>query len=307
MTTTVLVADEQTLTRPSPLRALVRAVRPLQWVKNALVLAAPAAAGVLFSPDVLLATLGAAVSITAVASGCYLINDVQDRHLDRAHPVKRMRPVASGALPVRAALAAAAVLLAGGLLLAAAGSAALFAIVALYAALTLLYSAGLKSVPWLEMAIVASGFVLRAVAGAQAARVPASVWFLVVVSAAALLVVGSKRSSERLAVRSDPGAIRPVLRSYSNRALQRLRSACAYLLVLSYAGWVLEGPRGLAGVFAGLSAGPVIVVVGRWLRRTDDGGTEAPERVLFADRVILVGLVLWTVTFGASVLTASAR
>lgn len=307
MTTSVLVADQPAVGRPAPVRALARAVRPLQWVKNVLVLAAPAAAGVLFSPDVLVGTLAAAVAVTAVASGCYLVNDVQDRNLDRAHPVKRLRPLASGALPVPMALAAAAVLLLGGLLIAAAGSAALLATVGLYAVLTLLYSAGLKAVPWLEMAIVASGFVLRAIAGAQAARVPASGWFLVVVTAAALLVVGSKRASERLALRSDPGAIRPVLRSYSNRALQGVRSVSACVLVLAYTGWVLEGPRGLAGVFAGLSTGPVVVVVGRWLRRTDAGGTEAPERVLFSDRVVLAGLVLWTVTFGASVLTASAR
>lgn len=307
MTSTALVAADPTRTRTAPLRALVRAVRPLQWVKNVLVLAAPAAAGVLFDPDVLVATVAAAVAVTAVASGCYLVNDVQDRTLDRAHPVKRLRPVACGALPVPTALVAAAVLLLGGLLLAAAVSAALFAIVGAYAVLTLLYSAGLKAVPWLELAIVASGFVLRAIAGAQAARVPASAWFLAVVTAAALLVVGSKRSSELLTLHSDPGAIRPVLRSYSHRALQRVRSVCAVVLVLAYTGWVLGGPRGLAGVFAGLSVGPVVVVVGRWMRRTDAGGTEAPERVLFADRTVLVGLALWTATFGASVLTAPVR
>ena len=124
--------------------ALWRAVRPTQWVKNALVLAAPGAAGVLFHPQVLVGCALAAVAITAVASGCYLINDVRDRELDRAHPRKRLRPVASGELPVRLALTGATVLMLTGLLVAAAGPPLLVALVASYAMLTLSYSAGVK-------------------------------------------------------------------------------------------------------------------------------------------------------------------
>src|SRR5207342_2298416 len=91
-------------------RALVRAVRPRQWVKNLLVVAAPLAAGELGDSDVLAATLLAFVSFCLAASAVYLVNDTADREMDRLHPTKRLRPIASGALPVPIALATAGVL-----------------------------------------------------------------------------------------------------------------------------------------------------------------------------------------------------
>lgn len=303
--TTLLLAPSWASARLQLPRAFLRAVRPGQWVKNALVFAAPTAAGVVWRPAVLTACALAALATTAVAGGCYLMNDVQDRHLDRAHPTKRLRPVASGQLPVSVALVGAAVLMVVGLLLAATGPPALLGVVGAYALLTLAYSAGLKAVPWLEVALVAAGFDLRAFAGAAAARVPASGWFLVVVSAAAVLVVVSKRFSERLTA-PDPAAVRPVLRRYSDRALRKVRLGAAALLVLAYAGWVLTGPGGVSGVLAALSAGPVLAVVVRWSRQTDRGGTGAPERLLVQDRAVRAGLFLWLLTFGASVLTAAS-
>lgn len=303
--TVLVLAPARARTRLPLSRAFLHAVRPAQWVKNVLVLAAPFAAGVVWRPAVLAACAVAALATTAVASGCYLVNDVQDRNLDRAHPTKRLRPVASGQLPVPVALVGAALLMVTGLVLAAAGALALLTVIGAYALLTLAYSAGLKAVPWLEVALVAAGFDLRALAGAAAAHVPVSPWFLVVVSAAAVLIVVSKRCSERLTVPEDPAAVRPVLRNYSDRGLRRVRLGVAAVLVLAYAGWVLTGPGGPAGVLAALSAGPVLAVVIRWNRQTDRGGTGAPEQVLVQDRTVRAGLLLWGLSFGASVLVST--
>src|SRR3954447_6446171 len=88
-------------------RALVRAVRPRQWVKNLLVVAAPLAAGEVGDRDVIGATLLALLSFCLAASAVYLVNDTADRDVDRLHPTKRLRPIASGALPVPVALVSA--------------------------------------------------------------------------------------------------------------------------------------------------------------------------------------------------------
>lgn len=306
--------DAQALLLPAPppptaapgARALLRAVRPVQWVKNLLVLAAPSAAGVVAEPQVLTRCLLAVLSFTAVASSCYLLNDVQDRHLDRAHPRKRLRPVASGALSVRAALLSSAVLMVVGLALAVSGPRALPVVIGSYATLTLLYSVGLKAVPWLEITLVATGFVLRAVAGAAAAPVPVSAWFLLVVSAAAVVVVVSKRASERLrATGGGVAAIRPVLQSYTDQGLRRVRISAAVVLVAAYLGWAFARPAGAPALFAVLSVAPVLVVVARWTQQTSRGSTGAPENVLLHDRVIRGAVLAWVALFGAGVVAAT--
>ncbi len=289
--------------RPRTSTALLRATRPQQWVKNVLVLAAPAAAGVLLRPRVLLAALIAVLVFTVVAAGCYVINDVLDRQLDRAHPTKRHRPVAAGALSARAALTAATTLLTVGLLGAATQSAALLIVMLGYTGLTLAYAAALKGVAWLELLIVASGFVLRTLAGAAATAVPVSTWFLLVVTGAAVLVVVSKRLSELLEVPKDPGIIRPVLRRYRPAHLRLARTAAATLLVLSYAGWATLRPTTIGTALAFLSMVPLLVVIALWAQRTERGGAGAPERLLAQDRPIRLAVLLWVATFTATVLT----
>ena len=237
---TAQLAPEQ-LRRPGVLVGLLRATRPRQWLKNLLVLAAPAAAGVVLTRPALLRSLGAAVSFTAVAAGCYLLNDVLDRVADAAHPRKRHRPVASGAVPVPLALVAAVLLAVGGLVVAETVSGRLVAVVAGYAAVTLAYGFGLKRVPGLELALVASGFLLRAVGGAAAAHVRVSGWFAVVVAAAALHLVASKRASELAAQPAGVPPQRLALRSYTADGLRSLRWVTAAALVFCYAGWAAVG------------------------------------------------------------------
>jgi decaprenyl-phosphate phosphoribosyltransferase len=285
-------------------RELLRATRPQQWVKNGLVLAAPLAAGVALRPDAAEEALATLVAMTLVAAGCYLANDVVDADLDRLHPEKRHRPVASGALPEAVALATAALLVVAGLTAAATVSAATLGVVATYAGLTLLYAVALKGVAWLELAVVASGFVLRAYAGAVATRVDASEWFLLVVSLAAVEVVASKRGSELV---SSDARTRPVLRGYSPEALRRLRRLAATGLVLAYAGWAAFRPDPVSTGLALASLAAVVAVVARWSRLTEQGATGAPEQVVLSDAVVRVGTALWLVCFAATVAVVTWR
>src|SRR4051794_35835061 len=127
--------------------ALVRAMRPRQWVKNLLVVAAPLAAGKIDDRDVIAATLLALVSFCCASSSVYLVNDIFDREADRQHPTKRLRPIASGALPVPVAVAGAVVLAVAALVVGWVADPALAALVAAYLVLQLLYAVRLKHEP----------------------------------------------------------------------------------------------------------------------------------------------------------------
>ena len=155
---------------PSPV-VLIRAMRPRQWTKNLLVLAAPLAAGAIAWSGVPERVLGAFVVLCMISSATYLVNDVRDREQDRIHPRKRRRPIAAGELSVRAALAAAAILSVAGLAVAAVITPRLAAVAAGYLAVTLTYSLWWRKVVVVDILAIAAGFVLRALAGGVATDV----------------------------------------------------------------------------------------------------------------------------------------
>lgn len=301
---TALLELGGTTGRPYVAVQLLRAARPRQWLKNVLVFAGPAAAGLLLRPEVLLRCLSATVALTLIASGCYLVNDVLDRHLDRVHPRKSLRPVAAGTVSVRLALWAAAVLILLGLALAAQSNLAVLVVVGVYAAVTLVYGLGVKHVAFLEMLVVASGFVLRTLAGADAARIDASEWFLLVVSAAAGYVVVSKRASE---LEQSTMAARPVLRFYSRRGLLVLRLLSGALMVSAYGGWALVRPTPLTTTLALVSLAPLLLTLLRWSWCADRGLAGAPEDLLVHDAWVRTGAVLWTAVFAATVVAEVLR
>jgi decaprenyl-phosphate phosphoribosyltransferase len=161
---------------------LVRGGRPKQWVKNLLVFAAPGAAGVLSRGSVIGRTGAAFASFCLVSSAMYLVNDVVDAPWDRAHPRNRYRPVAAGVVSPRLALAAAAFLVAGGAAIGGWLGWRFEASLGLYAGLTVAYSLWLREIAVLDIGVVASGFVIRAIAGSFAVHVPVSEWFLILTS-----------------------------------------------------------------------------------------------------------------------------
>ena len=283
----------------SPLGPLFRAVRPRQWLKNLLVFMAPAAAGVLGEWHTALRVIAAFMIFCLVASGTYLVNDVVDAESDRHHPIKRVRPVASGALRPAVALGAGTALIASAIVAALLVRPWGFAVVvASYAGLSIAYSIRLKREPVMEMAVVASCFVLRAVAGGVVARVPLSNWFLVFTSFAALFIVSGKRCAEHARLGDDRGVHRLVLNEYSESFLKSTVTISATVTVASYCLWAFDrtGLLAHAGdrvVWIELTVIPLVLSVLHILRLLDAGRGGEPEQLALGDHVLQGYGVLW--------------
>jgi decaprenyl-phosphate phosphoribosyltransferase len=276
---------------------LVRALRPRQWSKNMLVLAAPLAAGRLGRPSVLLGSVIALVVFTAASAGGYLLNDVRDMAADRRHPDKRLRPVAAGTLRSSTAVGWGVALT-----LAAAGAAALtddelFPLIVLYSVLTFAYGLGLKRVAGLEVAIVASGFVLRPLAGSAASDVQPSAWFLAVCCLAALVVAVGKRVVELVRLGPDATAHRTVLGRYSVAVLGRIQLVALAGMIAAYLGWAMGHRDAMGQLLAGLSLLPLVFAVGRVTQLNQQGAGGAPEELLLRDRKMQLAGLIWFTLF----------
>ena len=234
-------ADAPAATRLQVVRGLVRTMRPKQWIKNLLVFAAPGAAGVLRHASPLLRASGAFGVFCLAASGTYLLNDAIDYEADRLHHRKRLRPIAAGIVPIGLAKVCAAVLLAAGAGCSLAlGGWRLLLVVGCYIVITLSYTLGLKHEPVIDLAAVASGFVLRAIAGGVVTDVPISQWFLIVTSFGSLFVVAGKRGAEHAELGDDRGSHRPALVTYTPHFLRYVRTTASAVAIAGYCLWAFE-------------------------------------------------------------------
>lgn len=284
------------------LAAYVRLARPKQWVKNVLVVAAPGAAGVLGEPSALASTAIAFACFCLAASGTYFLNDAIDAEADRSHPVKRNRPVAAGVISRPAAIIGGIVLVVASIGLAFVARWPLAVVVAAYLAQTTLYSVWLKHEAVLDLACVASGFVLRAVAGGVAVPVPISPWFLIVTGAASLFMVTGKRHAELVDLGSGAVAHRRALAGYSAAYLGYVRAVTSTTAVVAYCLWAFEvSDRTGSTVGFRLSIIPFVLAILRYGLLLDRGGGGAPEDLVFSDRVLLALGGLWAVVFALSV------
>ncbi len=281
---------------------VLRTMRPRQWVKNVLVLAAPLASGTVLRLDVLGPSLLALVLFCAAASGLYLLNDVRDVEQDRQHPRKRHRPIAAGVVPVPVAVASGIVLLAGAVLAAALLTRPAFtAVLASYVVISLAYSWGLKDQPVLDLAVVASGFVLRGVGGGAAAGIPLSQWFILVAAFGALFMVAGKRYAELVAL-GEQSATRAALSAYSASYLRFVWGLSASVACTTYSLWAFE-MRVDGGVpWTTISIAPFVLALLRYAVDVDRGLAGAPEDIVLRDRGLLLLGLIWFVTFGLAVL-----
>lgn len=292
-----------TAAHPSRVPAVVRLLRPRQWSKNVLVLAAPFAAGDLTEGDVPLHTALAVVAFCLVASGVYCLNDARDAEADRAHPTKHRRPVAAGEVSVAGAVALGVVLLSGGLAVSAGVRWQLTVVLASYVGVQLAYGVRLKDLPVFDIAAVASGFVLRAVAGGAAAPVEISQWFLIVAGFGSLFIVAGKRSAEHADLGVDAGTIRATLAEYSVGFLRFVRSVSAGSCLVAYCLWAFERPQEVGGgeIWYELSIIPFVLGILHYALRLEQGAGAAPEDIVLRDRTLQVLGVVWVVLFGIGV------
>lgn len=284
---------------------LVRTARPRQWAKNVLVLAAPSAAGVMAQPQVAVRALGAAAAFCLASSGTYFVNDAYDVEADRRHPIRRNRPVAAGLVPAEMAKRHGLMMWLAGLFVAAVvGDWRLVGVLALYIGLQPMYTLWLKRVPVADLAVVASGFALRAIAGGIAVNVRLTPLFLVVMCFGSLLVVAGKRladaerpSDSDLVV---PTQVRPC--TYPTSFLRDVRSLAATVTVTAYCLWALERSTPAASpIWFQLSIIPFVMALLRYRLLLDSGFGSAPEDLFLGDRQLQVLGFMWALVFAVGV------
>lgn len=278
---------------------LLRLLRPAQWVKNVFVLAPVVFGFRLFDPAALGRSLLAALAFCLASGGVYVLNDLMDRESDRNHPLKRDRPLASGAVPVPAALVLLGACAAGGLGAAWALSPRCAGILSAYLALNLAYSLRLKHLAVLDIFCVALGFLLRVLMGGAASAVPVSQWILVMTFLTALFLGLAKRRDDVLLARNG-AAVRRAVDGYNLRFVETAMTVCAAVLLVAYLMYALSpavGARlGTRRVY--LTFLFVILGVLRYFQVTlvfEESGS--PTRVLFRDRFLQAALLGWLALF----------
>lgn len=288
---------------PRPLRWLAAAAetaRPRQWPKSLLVFAAPLAGASLGRDHELGYSLAAVAAFIAASAAVYYVNDVVDADRDRQHPVKRFRPVASGRLPRGHALVLAALCAAAGITVGLGlGTPRLSAVIGLYLVLSTFYSLAGKHIPVLELCFVASGFVLRALAGAIATSVPPSGWFLLVCSLGAVMVAIAKRYTELAGLAGKAAGHRPVMRAYSLGTLRLGQRVAAGGMVLAYLLWAQAeaNPYMLGWHLA--STLPLAAALIRFDRLTGRASSRPVEDLIAKDAVMLYCEMSWLAMFTA--------
>jgi len=279
---------------------LLRILRPVHWVKNVFVLAALVFSRQLAGPpDEVLAAIGQAMGaflcFCLISSAVYIINDIMDRKTDSIHPDYRSRPIASGRVTVRAAgivaLACAAPALVGSLLL----SPGLAAIILVYASLMVFYSLGLKHIMILDCAIIATGFCLRAVAGAVVIDVSISPWLVVCTFALTLFLAFSKRRGEIARLQENSDAFRRTLGEYTPELLAHMLTVSSVLAVVCFLMYAMDsGTIERFGTNRLVYTAPVVLYcIFRFSALTQKGLYCDPVKLILRDRPFQIGLLVW--------------
>jgi decaprenyl-phosphate phosphoribosyltransferase len=293
-------AVQDTARQASPSRwlpAVMREARPRQWPKNLLVFAAPLAGETTGRPDGLAYALLAAFAFLCASVSVYFVNDIMDAERDRGHPVKCHRPIACGDLPVRDAMAIAALLaliaVGSGFLI---GTPMLSVVTGGYLITSTFYSTRGKHIPYLEMVLVASGFVLRVLAGAVATMVPPSPWFLAVCSLGAFSVAVAKRYAELTSLGADAVRHRPVTRWYGAPMIRLIQAVVAVAMVATYLTWAAGESAGTA-YWHLASAIPLSLALVRFAMLTGRRTVRPVEDMITRDGLMLTCEVAWLALF----------
>ncbi len=290
--------------------AYLQALRPRQWTKNLIVFAAPLFAFSINGQS-LLGSLLAFVLFCCASSSFYLFNDIADVEADRQHPVKCKRPIAAGAIAIPVAIFMAIFLLGSAIAFGWMVSPSLGATIIAYGILQVAYNLRLKRTVILDVVAIASGFILRAFAGAAATGIVLSPWFLLCTAMLALFLGIEKRKAELRLLQIKGGKTRAVLKRYSLPLLIRMESTVTTGAILTYALWssgpqvngastpwmMLTLPFVLYGIFRyQLLSDPQEIARKSEASLEKGGQTERPEEVLLKDFPLLMNVVGWVIT-----------
>jgi decaprenyl-phosphate phosphoribosyltransferase len=234
------------------------------------------------------------------ASAVYLINDVRDVEADREHPTKRFRPIAAGVVPEWLAYTLAAVLGAASLLLAWWLTPNLALVMAVYIGMQLAYCFGLKHQAVIDICIVSSAYLLRAIAGGAATDIHLSQWFLLSAAFASLFMVAGKRYAELQLAERTGARIRKSLESYTSTYLRFVWTMSATAVVVCYGLWAFERDAA-SGSWFKISMVPFTIAILRYAVDVDGGLAGEPEDIALRDRVLQLLFVAWMGTIGVAV------
>ncbi len=288
------------MTAKSSMPALLRLLRPEQWVKNLFVVIPAFFAARLSEVEVIHDVALGVIIFSLLASGIYCFNDWRDIEQDRQHPRKRFRPLASGAVSAQTGL-----LLAGGLtalafMLAWYFLPDLWLVLALYLGINIFYSLGLKRVAILDVHLIALGFLLRVFAGGIVAQVPVSRWLIVLTFLLALILALSKRRGEFSNEAAGP-ASRPALKAYNLSFIDLSIVMLSGVTVVAYLMYTLSGEviDRIGSPHIYFTTFFVLMGMLRYLQLTIVfAKTESPTRVLWTDLFLQLVLLGWITAFG---------
>lgn len=289
--------------------AAIKAARPIHWVKNLALFAALLLTGEFLDKNLFVKVFWAFIAFDFATSATYVINDILDVRRDRLHPIKKDRPIASGALPISVAIVEAAILASLALAVSAPLNSLFLFTVAGYLVLQFFYSLGLKNIAIVDILIIASGFIIRVYAGAFVIDAHLSVWFLLCVISVALFLASGKRRAELNLVGEDNALTRRSLGHYKRELLN------SYVTMFGNASWMswalftfFESPKASLPfwlVLAELSRTttinkllmltiPVTIFgIMRYEALIFEGRTETPEKLLLTDRSLIIAVGLW--------------
>ncbi|AKM83066.1 MAG: phosphoribose diphosphate:decaprenyl-phosphate phosphoribosyltransferase [Candidatus Woesebacteria bacterium GW2011_GWF1_31_35] len=290
---------------------IIRIARPVHWIKNFALFAALFLTGTLFEKGLFLNVIYAFIAFSLATSATYIFNDIMDAKKDKLHPIKRLRPIASGKLPIPIAILEFIFLVFLSLTIASSLNHLLFVLIVSYLIIQTLYSLGLKNIHVIDILIIATGFIMRVYAGAFVINAHLSVWFLLCVVSASLFLAAGKRRAEINLLEAVDGGTRKSLSKYSKELLN------SYVTMFGNATWMswslytfFESPKASLNfwlVLAELSRAttisklmmltiPVVIFgIMRYEALIFEGKSEAPEKLLLTDKGLLIGVTLWIV------------
>lgn len=282
--------------------ALVRAMRPHQWIKNLLIfLPFVFAVRVAWSlsdlaavPELLITLAVVFVALCAISSAVYLLNDLSDKKSDQLHPIKSKRPIPSGLVPVPVAVAAMVLLAAAGIATLAVLDLVLVWIILAYVAINVAYSLGAKNIVLVDVLAVASGYVIRVAIGAAAIGVVPSPWLYATTAAGALFIALGRRYAEVRLAGDQASNQRPVLSQYTGPFIGQLLTISATAAWLSYTLYTVEADNLPANNSMLLTIPLVTLGLFRYLFLLNHSKeAESPEHLIVRDLPMVLAIVSW--------------
>lgn len=305
----VNIQAEKTVRKEPLIKAAIKVMRPIHWIKNLALFAAILLTGELFDKGQFINVFWGFIAFCFATSATYIINDIFDAKNDQLHPTKRFRPIASGSLPIPLALVEGLGMASVSLFMAATFNSIFFFLVIGYLILQLFYSMFLKNIAILDILIIATGFIIRVYAGAFAINAHLSVWFLLCVISTALFLASGKRRAELNLVNNSTSLTRKSLDNYKK---ELLNSFVTMFGNASWMSWALftffESPKATLPFWLVLAELSRTTTIDKLLMITIpitifgimryeflifEGKSETPERLLLTDKALIAAIGMW--------------